>query len=147
MAFTLVNNAPGTVLAGTPMLTRGKASNLGTLNAANTAVQFTVSNLRDAPNGTDALTIIVNPTGALAGGTFVLEGSIDGGLSWFSILASANSAGANNSTAIISQTGAADTAAIFAATYNITGLSGPTLFRFGTTAFTSGSGAVWAVTP
>lgn len=142
MAFTVVNTAPGV-----PMLTRGKPVNLGTLGAANNAVTFTISNLRDAPNGTDALSITVNPTGSLVGGTFVLEGSIDGGLSWFVVTASAASAGANNSTAIISQTGTADTAAIFAATYNVTGLSGATLFRFGTTAFTSGSGAVWAYCP
>jgi len=143
MAFTVQNPNP----PNAQLLTRALPKNLGTLGANNQAVQFLVSNLRDAPNGTDALSIQVNPTGTLAGGTFVLEGSFDGGLSWFSILASANSAGANNSTAIISQTGAADTAAIFAATYNITGISGATLFRFGLTAFTSGSGAVWAYCP
>jgi len=143
MPFTVQNPAP----PNSQLLTRGLPKNLGTLSANNQAVQFLVSNLRDAPNGTDALSIQVNPTGTLAGGTFVLEGSFDGGLSWFSVLASANSAGANNSTAIISQTGPADTAAIFAATYNITGISGATLFRFGLTAFTSGSGAVWAYCP
>ena len=142
MAFTLVNvPAAGPY----PMLTRGKPANLGTLTAANQAVQFAVSNLGAAPNGTDALSISVG--GNLSGGTFILEGSIDGGSTWFLITASAASAGSNNSTAIISQTGGADTAPVFAATYNITGLSGPTAFRFGTTAFTSGSSPVWAVTP
>lgn len=144
MPSTVVNPNP----PASQLLKRGTPSNLGTLSALNQAVQFFVSNLRDAPNGTDALTISVNPTGTLAGATFVLEGSIDGGLSWFSVLASANSAGANNSTAITSQTGALDTATIFAATYNITGISGATIFRFGISAGTiTGSGAVWAYTP
>lgn len=141
MAFT-VQNLP----APTPMLTRGKAANLGTLSATNQAVQFSVSNLRDAPNGTDALTIAVSATGSLTATAFVLEGSIDGGNSWFAVTVSAATAGANNSTAITG-TGAADTAAAFAGTYNITGLSGPTLFRFGVTGTVTGSGAVWAVTP
>jgi hypothetical protein len=145
MAFTVQNPNP----PNSQLITRGKPTNLGTLGANNQAVQFFVSNLRDAPNGTDALTITVNPTGALAGGTFQLEGSIDGGLSWFSIIPSAAAAGTNNSTAIIGITAPvpADTAAIAAFCYNITGLSGATIFRFGLTAFTSGSGAVWAYTP
>jgi len=143
MAFTVQNPSP----PNGQFVTRAKPTNLGTLSANNQAVQFLVSNLVAAPNGTDALTISVNPTGTLAGGTFVLEGSIDGGLSWFVIAASANTASNNNSTANITQTGAPDTAAIFAATYNITGLSGATIFRFGLTAFTSGSGAVWVLVP
>jgi hypothetical protein len=142
MAFTVVNPSP----PNGQFVTRAKPTNLGTLAANNQAVQFTVSNLVAAPNGTDALTIQVNPTGTLAGGTFVLEGSADQGASWFVVTASAASAGANNSTAIITQTGAPDTAAIFAATYNITGITS-CLFRFGLTAFTSGSGAVWVLVP
>lgn len=141
MAFTVL--APGF----TQQVTRGKTANLGTLAAANQAVQFTIANLREPPNGTDALTIQVPAAGALVGGTFVLEVSLDNGLSWGTVLASANSAGANNSTAIVSTTGVADTAATFISTYNVTGLSGPGLFRFGTTALTSGTGAVLVCCP
>jgi hypothetical protein len=101
--------------------------------------------MRDAPNGTDALTITVD--GTIAGGTFVLEGSIDSGATWFTVAVSAASAGSNNSTAIVATTSVPDTAATFAGSYNITGLSGPTLFRFGLTAFTSGSGTVWICVP
>jgi len=143
MAFTVQNPNP----PNSQLLTRGLPKNLGTLSANNQAVQFLVSNLRDAPNGTDALTISVNPTGALVAATFALEGSIDGGLSWFNIIPSGATAGTNNSTAIVGTAAAPDTNVIFAATYNITGLSGATIFRFGNTAFTSGSGAVWAYTP
>jgi hypothetical protein len=145
MPFAIQNPNP----PNSQLLTRGLPKNLGTLSANNQAVQFLVSNLRDAPNGTDALTIQVNPTGTLAGGTFILEGSIDGGLSWFTVVVSSATAGGNNSTAITGITAPApvDTAAIFAGTWNITGLSGATLFRFGLSAFTSGSGAVWAYTP
>jgi hypothetical protein len=143
MALTVQNPNP----PNSQLLTRGLPKNLGTLGANLQAMQFLVANLHASPNGTDALSIQVNPTGTLAGGTFILEGSFDGGNSWFVVAASATGAGTNNSTAIITQTGANDTAAIFAATYNITGLSGATIFRFGLTAFTSGSGAVWAYIP
>jgi len=139
VAFTLVNpNLP------TPMLTRGRAANLGTISATNNAVQFSVSQLGVPPNGTDALTISVG--GSLTATAFVLEGSIDTGTTWFLITPSAATAGQNNSTAIIG-TGAADTNSAFAATYNITGLSGPTLFRFGVTGTVTGTGPIWAVTP
>src|SRR5277367_4653425 len=127
MAFTVVN------IPGVPMITRGRPANLGALAATNQAVAFSVSQLGGAPNGTDALTVTTG--GNLTATAFVLEGSIDGGTTWFSVLASANTAGANNSTAIISATTPAppDTAATSANTYNITGLSGLTLFRFGVT--------------
>lgn len=129
----------------TQQVTRGKTLNAGTFSAANNAVQFTISNLRDAPNGTDALSITAG--GNLTATAFVLEGSLDAGVTWFVVTASAASAGANNSTAIISVTGTADTAAAFAATYNVTGLSGPTLFRFGVTGTITGSGNVYIVCP
>jgi hypothetical protein len=136
MALTLVNpNLPS------PMVTRGKPANLGTLAAANAAVQFGVSQVGTPPNGTDALAIFT--TGNLTATAFLLEGSGDGGLTWFTITPSAATAGQNNSTAIISATGTSDTAVSFAACYNITGLSGWCLFRFGITGTVTGTGAAW----
>src|SRR5271154_2810488 len=125
MAFTIVN------LPGVPMITRGRPANLGALAATNQAVAFSVSQLVANPNGTDALTITTG--GNLTATAFVLEGTIDAGASWFLIVPSGSTAGTNNSTAIITPTGAADTNASSANTYNITGLSGLTLFRFGVT--------------
>ena len=139
MAFTIVN------LPGVPMITRGRSANLGTLALTNQAVAFSVSQLVANPNGTDALTITTG--GNLTATAFVLEGTIDAGASWFLIVPSGSTAGTNNSTAIITPTGAADTNASSANTYNITGLSGLTLFRFGVTGTVTGSGAVWVATP
>lgn len=125
MAFTVVNTAPGV-----PRINRGQPSNLGTLGAANNAVTFVLSSPREFVLNK----IVVSVGGNLAGGTFVLEGSIDGGATWFVVPAQASD---------VTQTGAPDTAAVFAARYDVSGLGAGCLFRFGTTAFTSGSSPVW----
>lgn len=130
---SVIANGPGT-----PMVPRGRAVNLGTLpiNASTTAVQFTVSQLVGNPNGFDDL-LIFTVGGTV--GTPVLEGSVDGGVTWFGITAS----GASSSATQVSTTVfGGDTAVTSANTYIIAGLQGLTLFRWGA-AVTIGSTAVW----
>src|SRR5579872_4932810 len=123
MAFTVVNG-----VAPFPRVNRGQPLNAGTIAAANNAVAFSLPSPREF-----SLNKIVI---AMVGGsaiTAVLEGSIDGGATWFVIPAQ---------TSDITATGTADTAASFAARYDVSGLDAGCLFRFGATAIT-GSGAVW----
>ena len=124
MAFTVVNGP------GVPRVNRGQPLNAGTIAAANNAVAFTLPSPREFVLNK----IVIATTGNLTGGTFVLEGSIDGGNTWFVVPAQASD---------VTQAGAADTAASFAARYDVSGLDANCLFRFGATALTSGSGAVW----
>jgi len=133
MASVLVNVPfPGTV-----MLTRGKPANIGTLIAAASVVQFTVAEVNAAPNGVDALTITT------AGGTItpVLECSIDGGTTWFTVLPRAASGTAPNYTLAAIN---GDTAATSANSYDVSSLAGGGTFRFGSSAIT-GSPVVWAL--
>jgi hypothetical protein len=131
---SVIANGPGT-----PMVTRGKGTNIGTLpvNASTTAVQFTVSSNANNPNGFDEL-IIFCVGGTVA--TPVLECSIDGGVSWASIVAPTN---ASSAVTFTIATFAGDTAVASANGYTIAGLSGLALFRFGA-AVTVGSTVVWA---
>lgn len=130
---SVIANGPGT-----PMVTRGKGTNIGTLpvNASTTAVQFTVSNNTNNPNGFDELVIFC--VGGTVG-TPVLECSIDGGVTWASVVAPTNASSAATFTAAGF---AGDTAVASANGYTIAGLSGYALFRFGA-AVTVGSTAVW----
>ena len=124
MAFT-VQNGPGV-----PRVNRGQALKAGALGAANQAVAFTLP----SPREFSLNKIVISLDGNLAGGTFVLECSIDGGNTWFVVPAQASD---------VTATGAADTAAVVANRYDVSGLDAVGLFRFGTTAFTSGSSNVW----
>src|SRR4029077_17122196 len=74
--------APGGVPVPTLVtkLTRGKPAQLGTLIAANTAVAFTVPE----PTRDNQGVLIIQVAGT-AGTTATLEGSIDGGVTWFII--------------------------------------------------------------
>jgi hypothetical protein len=131
---SVIANGPGT-----PMVTRGKGTNVGTLpiNASTTAVQFTVSSNANNPNGFDEL-IIFCVGGTVA--TPVLECSIDGGVSWASIVAPTN---ASSAVTFTTATFAGDTAVANANGYTIAGLSGLALFRFGA-AVTVAPTVVWA---
>jgi hypothetical protein len=130
---SVVANGPGT-----PMVTRGRAANVGTLpiNASTTVVQFAVSQLASNPNGFDEL-VIFTVGGTVA--TPILEVSIDGGNSWATVVAptSASSAATFTNSAF-----GGDTAVSSATGYSIAGLSGLGLFRFGGAVSVAPS-AVW----
>jgi hypothetical protein len=101
-------------------LTRGRFAQLGTLVAANTAVAFTI------PEPTrDNQGVLVVQTSGTAGTTATLEGSIDGGNTFFVIPAS------TNPTLAITGQLTGDTAATFAACYQVSGMGAGTLFKFG----------------
>lgn len=125
MAFTVVNG-----VAPFPSVNRGQPLNAGALAAANNAVAFSVK----APRELGLNKIVITLDGNLAGGTFVLEASIDGGNTWFVVPAISSD---------LSVSSVPDTAAVAANRYEVSGLAGGALFRFGTTARTSGSSNVW----
>lgn len=128
--------SPGGAIVSTLVtkLTRGKNVNLGTLAANGDVVSFTVPEPSRDHQGN--IVIQVNPTGTLAGGTFALEVSIDQGASWAVL--------AGTALTLTGQPGG-DTAAIFMAQYNVSGFGAGAIFKFGLSALTSGSGAVWAL--
>lgn len=124
-------------------LTRGKNANLGTIAVAGDVVAFTVPEPSRDHQG--ALLIQVGPGNIVIGaGTFTLEVSIDDGASWFTF-PTVTTTGVEVVYAITGQPGA-DTAAVFAAQYNVSGFGSGARFRFGFVASpTSGSGPVWAL--
>lgn len=127
MAFTVINAA-----GGVPRVIRGTAIPLGTLGAANNAVAFALPVIsHTSPNY-----MVIALSGNLAGGTYVLEASLDGGSTWFVVPAVATD---------LTVTGVADAAAVAVSRYWIEGLRGGAIFRYGTTAYTSGSSAVWVL--
>lgn len=130
---SIIANGPGT-----PMVPRGKGVNIGTLpiNASTTAVQFTVSQLVGNPNGFDSL-IVFTTGGTIT--TPVLEVSIDGGLTWATVVAPTNASSASTFTAAAF---AGDTAVTSAIGYTISGLQGLGLFRWGA-AVTVAPAVVW----
>jgi hypothetical protein len=120
MAAVIVNGP------GTPMVTRGKAAKLGTLPISTTnAVQFTVSQLANNPNGFDEVVIFT------VGGTVtvpVLEVSIDGGTTWATVAPPTTASSCATFTTGALATG--DTVVSSASGFTIAGLSGLGLFRF-----------------
>jgi hypothetical protein len=114
-------------------LTRGFPAKLGTLIAANTAVAFTVPE----PTYYNQGTVLIQTTGA-QGTTATLEGSIDGGVTWFVLPAKTSPA--------LTITGqlTGDTAATFAAVYDISGMGSGTLFKFGYAGAGVPTAVVWA---
>jgi hypothetical protein len=100
---------------------------IGSISAINTPLPFGVSDLSQAYRG--QLTLTGASTGAVSTPTWVLEGSIDNGSTWFVIPA--------QTTLPIALTGqmTGDTAPLFALQYNISGLGGA-LFHFGLSAGT-----------
>lgn len=116
-------------------LSRGVAVNLGTLVAANTAVAFTIS----TPTFEHQGVLILQTTGTV-GTTAVLEGSLDGGATFFIIPAVA---GASAFSVTGQLTG--DTAATSAFSYVVSGLGGGCLFKFGYTGVGVPAATVWAM--
>ncbi len=115
-------------------LTRGKPVNLGTLIAANTAVAFTIPE----PTRDNQGYLIIQVTGT-GGTTATLEGSIDGGATWWTIPALA--------TPLLSVTGqlTGDTAATFAAQYQVSGMGAGVTFKFGYAGAGVPTAVVWAL--
>src|SRR6266404_9785030 len=82
---------------GTPMVPRGRGTNVGALPVStNNAVQFTVSQLTGTTNGFDSL-VIFTVGGAVT--TPVLEVSIDSGVTWAQVVATTNASSATTFTA------------------------------------------------
>lgn len=113
-------------------LTRGLSQKLGTLVAANTAVAFTISE----PTYYNQGTLIVQVTGA-AGTTATMEGSIDGGATWFIIPAQTTFAVTGQLTG--------DTAATLGFSYNVSGMGSGLLFKFGFAGAGVPTAVVWGL--
>jgi len=113
-------------------LTRGNAARLGTLVAANTAVAFAIS----TPTFEHQGTLIIQVSGT-AGTTATLEGSIDGGATFFVIPALTTFAVSGQLTG--------DTAAIQAFSYTVSGMGGDMLFKFGYAGAGTPTAVVWAL--
>lgn len=116
-------------------LTRGFPANLGTISTAGQVVAFTIPEPTRDNQG--ALIIQVSSGVTLGAGTFALEVSIDGALTWAVLSA--------NTYTLTGQPGA-DAAAVFMATYTVAGLGSGAQFRFGFVASpTSGTSSVFAL--
>jgi hypothetical protein len=126
--------APGGVAVPTLVtkLTRGKPVQLGTLVAANTAVAFTVPE----PTRDNQGVLIVQVTGT-AGTTATLEGSIDGGATWFIIPPLQTFAVTGQLTG--------DTAATLAFSYTVSGMGSGLQFKFGFAGAGVPTAVVWAL--
>ena len=124
-----VKNVPN---PGTIKLSRGRPVNLGTIALVNDAVQFTVPE----PSRDHQGNIVLQVANGITGGTFKLEASIDGAASWFDVTLPTASTTADFT----------DTAASAGfGPVNLSGFGSGALFRFGLSAVTSGSAAVWAL--
>lgn len=130
MASTVVNTP-----APFPTLKRGVPFQLGTMAGTASVFAFTCPDPAPGSNGTDVLTIVA------VGGTLTLalEGSIDGGTTWFGV--PARPSGVTITTTTLN----ADTAASGAATFEVSGLQAGTLFRAGSSAAVTGNPVLWAL--
>jgi hypothetical protein len=113
-------------------LTNGAVAKLGTLIAANTAVAFTVSMPTKEYRGT----LNIQTTGAV-GTTATLQGSLDGGVTWFVVPI--------KTTFAITGQLTGDTAATSALAYDISGLGSGCLFKFGFAGAGVPTAVVWAL--
>jgi hypothetical protein len=122
---------------------KGRSTNLGSITAAGDVVTFDISEPTRDSNG--KMLIQVGPgTLSLGPGTFALECSIDGGVSWFTFPTVTTA----EEVVVYGLTGqpGGDTATIFAASYYIGGFGSGALFKFGfVTGPTSGSSPVWVL--
>lgn len=102
------------------------AQNVGSISALNTPVVFGLPDTSQTYRG--QVTIVGNG-GTATGPTWVLEGSIDNGATWFVVPA--------QTTLPLALTGqmTGDTAPLFALQYNVSGLGGA-LFHYGLSAGT-----------
>lgn len=98
-------------------------STLGTIAAINTALSFGVGDMTGASNG---ILWIQASGGAVSTPTWLLSASLDQGVSWFVVA---------GTSATLTGLATGDAAALFASSYNVSGLSGA-LFHFALTAGT-----------
>ena len=131
MAFTL--NNPTDI----PKLTRGRSWKLtglpgsAQLTATGQALAFTLGYVDLFNQGK----FLIQASGTITSPTALLEGSIDGGNTWFVVPPISSD---------VTVTGTEDTAAVFVARYEVSGISSA-LYRFGFTAGTfTGATDVWA---
>ena len=128
MASTLKN--PGSSLTAddttnkAPQIPRAKVVSLGSLAANADVLQFVLTPPGEGHNTGDRL-LITPDTGTVTPG---LEGSVDNGVSWFGVLPIAASGTAPN---VSGTTLNSDPAASSANIYDVSGLQGGVLFRFG----------------
>ncbi len=108
------------------------AEDLGSIAAINAPVQFGLGDVSETYRG--SLTLI-GSGGAVTTPTWVLEASLDQGVSWFIIPAESTNPPVVTGTFLTGTT-----AALFVNQYNVSGLSGA-LFQFGATA-----GTAWTAT-
>lgn len=123
---------------GTLKLTRGAATKLGVLTAILTQnVQFNIPE----PTRDNQGFLIVQGSGTITTPTAILEGSLDGGATWFSLTSSTNIV--LGLTPLLT----GDTATGSADAFQVNGMGAGCLFRFGYTAgtITSPSIIVWAL--
>jgi hypothetical protein len=113
-------------------LTRGKPAQLGTLIAANTAVAFTVPE----PTRDNQGVAILHITGTV-GTTAVLEGSIDGGATFFIVPFLTTFAVTGQLTG--------DTAAAAAYSFTVSGMGSGCLFKFGYSGAGTPTAVVWGL--
>jgi hypothetical protein len=99
-------------------------ANLGTISALNTPLTFGCGDMTFASNG---ILNIQASGGAVTTPTWVLAASLDQGTSWFVVSGTA---------ATLTGLATGDTGAIYAGSYNVSGLSGA-LFHFALTAGTA----------
>lgn len=122
--------ATATVLVKDRVLT-----NIGSISAINSALTFGIPDMTQPGRGNLWIQASSAGSAAVSTPTWVLEASLDQGVSWFVVAAT-------TSTLTGLMTG--DTAAIFAASYNVSGLGG-CLFHFGLTAGTGITAlTIWA---
>src|SRR5262245_7630283 len=118
-------------------LTRGSPANLGTIAVNGDVVACTVPEPRRDHQGVMVIQVGPGLTG-VTGTSFALEVSIDGAGSWALVPIA-------TTLAITGQPGS-DTAAVFSATYNVSGMGAGAQFRFGLVAApTGGSSPVFAL--
>jgi len=125
-----------TLIANAALLKTRIPKLLGSISALNAPLQFGIPDVTNVFRG--QLIIVASAAGAVTGPTWVLEGSIDQGLSWLlispSIVLTASTPTYGLPYALTGQfTG--DAAPIYAARYDVSGLSGSTL-KFGLSAGT-----------
>lgn len=127
MASTVLNST-------TILLSRGKPAQFTGLTATTQVFQFTASQPGEGSNGLDCITISIAGITATSPAV-ALEGSLDGGASWFGMTAR---------TGVVVGTGQlnSDPAVTCVASYDVSGLGAGCLFRVGISAFTSGTGTV-----
>lgn len=134
MAAT-VDNGPGV-----PKLVRGRPELIGTLTALEHVVAFSLQMNQDF----SAKSMVIQVSAGTVT-TFALDCSLDGGATWFVVPAASATVPAGYSLMAITGQLTGDSAASFAAVYDVQGFGGA-LFHFGVETGTVTSSPVWVLT-